>query len=265
MNVHILPQNLHQAFREEDIETDAPTSAYFVNYIPGFLFLLGMLVLFLLGVKHILDPRTLPIRYVTVSGDFHHLSPAGLEERASNAVRGGFFNVNVETIKKVLSEEPWVREVTVKRVWPDSITVFIKEQSAVALWRDNGLLNDDAELFAPAPSTFPANLPRLRGPDGTYSLLLNTYRYMQGILPVEMNIKELVLNERRAWEVKFENGISVLLGRSDLEKRIKRFARHIPAELNNYLQDIALIDMRYTNGFSILWNTGVVSELNNRR
>ena len=78
-----------------------------------------------------------------------------------------------------------------------------------------------------------------------------------------MKITELVLSDRRAWKVKFENGIAVLFGRSDLKKRVRRFARHVPVELRDRLQDIVSIDMRYTNGFSILWDAGVTAELKN--
>ena len=265
MSAHVFSQNFNPTLREEAGKADAAESRYFVNYVPGLLFLLLVLVFFTWGIKHLLDPHTLPIRHVSVKGDFYHLVPVSLEERASNVVRGGFFNVNVETIKEVLSEEPWVRDVTVKRVWPDSITVYIKEQVAVALWQDKGLLNDEAELFSPDVSTFPINLPRFHGPDGTYSLLLDTYRYIERIVPNKLKIKDLILTDRRAWEVKFENGITVLLGRSELENRIKRFAQHVPSELSNRLQDIVSIDMRYTNGFSILWNSDVASDLNNQR
>ena len=264
MNMHVLSQNFNHMLRDEDAGMDDSTSVNFMDYIPGILFLFFVLVSITWGVNRVLDPHTLPIKHVSVRGDFHHLSPENLEERVSKVVRGGFFNVNVETINRILSEEPWVREVTVKRVWPDAITVYIKEQEAVALWRDEGLLNDNAELFSPDPSTFPANLPGLYGPEGSYSLLLGTYHYIQELLPAELEIGELILNDRRAWEVKFKNGIRVLLGRSDVEERIKRFARHVPGELGAQIGEIGSIDMRYTNGFSIHWLPGVTPELINQ-
>ena len=263
--MHVIPHHFNQAVKVEDAQSNPPEPNSFMNYLPGLLFLLLVLMLFLWGMNYVLDPHTLPIRHVSVSGNFSHLSPAALEQRTSKVVRGGFFNVNVETIKKVLSDEPWVREVTVKRVWPDAITVFIKEQVAVAVWDDKGLLNGNAELFSPALSTFPSNLSRLYGPDGTYPAVLETYRYMRGVFPEGMKISELVLNDRRAWKVTFENGITVLFGRSELKKRVRRFARHVPVELGNRLQDIVSIDMRYTNGFSILWSPDVEAELKNQR
>lgn len=95
----------------------------------------------------ILDPMTLPIRHVSINGDFNHLSTVLLQERASKVVRGGFFNVNVESIQNVVSEDPWVKDILVRRIWPDRIMVDIKEQEAVAKWKDNALLNHDAMIF----------------------------------------------------------------------------------------------------------------------
>lgn len=265
MNMQVFPQNFNQIFREEELQDSDSENYRYVNYYPGVLFLLLVFLLFTWGMKNLLDPHTLPIKHVAIRGDFHYLSPVSLEERVSNVVRGGFFNVNVEIINQTLLEEPWVRSVTVKRVWPDSITVYIKEQVAVALWRDQGLINDEAELFTPEVNTYPENLPRLSGPDGTNAQVLDTYRYIEGILPEAFKIRELILSERRAWEARFENGVTLLLGRSDLKKRIERFSKHVPSELGNRMDNISYIDIRYTNGFSILWSSDATSELNNKR
>lgn len=212
-----------------------------------------ILLLFGFGVFKLLDPRTLPIKQVSVKGDFQHLSTAGLQERANEAVRGGFFNVNVEAIQKLLLEEPWIREVSVKRIWPDKIMVSIREQAAVAQWNDGALLNDNAQIFSPETDTFPKNIPLLRGPENTHVQMLSRYQHLQAALPEELRIAEITLSDRRSWHIGFVDGPHVYLGRTNVERRIARFIDHVPGKLGDHFDRIRSIDMRYTNGFAVRW------------
>lgn len=215
--------------------------AVFVIFLAGF------------GAYKLLDPGTLPIRHVDVKGDFRHLSTTGLQQRTGDVVRGGFFNVNVETIQKVLLEEPWIRDVSVKRVWPDRITVSIGEQVAVALWNDDSLLNGNGRIFSPEINTFPEEIPRFRGPEGSHSQMLSVYQNLSSALPERFGIAEITLSDRRSWHIGFTNGPHVYLGRTNIEARLQRFVEYIPGKLGDLFNRIRSIDMRYTNGFAVRW------------
>jgi cell division protein FtsQ len=214
-----------------------------------------------LGASHLLDPRTLPIRHVRVNGEFLHLSPASLQEAASDVVRGGFFNVNVEAVRAALLREPWVREVTVRRVWPDALSVHVTEQVPAARWGDAGLLNGDAEPFAPEPDTWPSGLPRLLGPPGAESALLEEYRYMSAALAGPgLKVAQVDLSERRSWSLTLDGGPKIVLGRRDARSRFDRFSMALPGHLLDALPRIAVVDLRYTNGFAVRWKGAEIPE-----
>lgn len=218
------------------------------------------------ALSHLLDPGTLPIRYVRINGEFRHLSPASLQEAASDVVRGGFFNVNVDTVRAVLMREPWVRDVIVRRVWPDSLSLHVAEQVPVARWADAALLNDAAQIFAPDPATWPSGLPRISGPAGTESALLEQYRHMTAALaPLRLKVARVDLNERRSLSLTIEQGPEVVLGRKDSMNRFDRFTTVLPGHLLETLARIAVVDMRYTNGFAVRWKGGAASELTEAR
>lgn len=251
MNTHVIASGM--ADKTSPDQEDSTTKSLWWRYNRACAVALLILLLFGFGVFKLLDPRTLPIRQVSVKGDFQHLSTAGLQGRASEAVRGGFFNVNVETIKKVLLEEPWIQEVSVKRIWPDRIMVSIREQVAVAQWNDNALLNDNAQLFSPEMDTFPEDIPVFRGPENTHAQLLSRYRELHAALPEELRIAEITLSDRRSWHVGFINGPHVYLGSTNIERRMNRFIDYVPVKLGDYFDRIRSIDMRYTNGFAVRW------------
>lgn len=251
--------------KEMDFEPETPAKTTIIRPVSGLIFITIIIGLCGFAGLRFMDPSTLPVRHVSVTGDFLHLSPESLQSRASTVVRGGFFNVNVDSIQQVLLEDPWVRSVSVKRIWPDRLAINIKEQTAVVQWGEDGLLNPDAEIFNPERSTFPEDLPKLVGPEATHGILLNKYFYIQHLLPEGLSVVTLELSERRSWEIKLSNGALVRLGKNDVDIRLARFLKYFPVTGIGYTGEIDYIDMRYTNGFVIRWNPEYKSGRENGR
>ena len=199
-------------------------------------------------------PEMLPIKQVQISGLFTHLSPAELETRAANAIRGGFITVSVAGIKRELMQDEWISEVAVRRAWPDSLLIHVTEHEPVALWGSNGLISSEAVVFTPLQNTFPAGLPFLSGPRGSEAVVLEKYRFLKTELAQwGMEVDTLALTERRAWQFRLAEGPLVLVGRKDVEGRFERFFNFaIPYQADRLLQAKA-VDMRYTNGFAVNW------------
>lgn len=220
----------------------------------GVLFVLTFISLLIWGGMFLSHPDTLPIKQVRIEGDFTRLSPVDLQLLVTDKVRGGFFNLDVDAVRLALLEEPWVSEVTVKRIWPDALRVIVIEQIPVIRWKESGLLNASGKYFAPDIITIPAGLPLLSGPAGTEVNLLNRFNAVQErVQLIGFKIVSLTLNERRAWSFQLNNGIKVVLGRRDFEERLNRFLTLIPTTISGRIGQTESVDMRYTNGFSIRW------------
>ena len=108
-----------------------------------------------------LNPNTLPIKHVKVDGVFNRLSQTEVKKNVVENIQGGFFNIDVDKVRVALLNMPWVRDVTVKRVWPDSLKVVVSEQVPSARWGDLGLLNELGEFFSPDDMTITNDLPFL--------------------------------------------------------------------------------------------------------
>ena len=74
-----------------------------------------------------------------------------------------------------------------------------------------------------------------------------------------MRLTRVELDPRGAWELELANGVEVRLGRMDLEARLERFLRVASPLVATRQGEIAYIDMRYSNGFSVGWNSQVAS------
>ena len=218
------------------------------------LLMLLIIVSMVWALMTLMRPDILPIKKVRVEGEFQQLAPDRLEAIVTDTVRGGFFNVNVEVIKKILLMDPWVHQVTVLRNWPDRLTVQVSEQVAVARWGDSGLINPDGVLFTPEPYTYPEGLPVLRGPTETYGQMLSQYQEFQKILmDTGYVISGLTLNDRRSWTMRLSNGPLLILGRKNILNRLARFVTYLKSGPSENLQEMETVDLRYTNGFAVRW------------
>ncbi len=228
-----------------------------ISNVFGTCVLLALITACISGGFYLSKPQTLPIKQVRIVGEFRHLSPSRLQTLVTDSVRGGFFNVNVVVVRNELLKAPWVEDVEVNRIWPDTLRVQVKERIAVARWGENALLNSDAKHFMPPLATIPYDLPLLNGPDGSYELVLNKFEELNQVLArVGLHVVELELNERRAWSFKVQRGFKVVVGRRDYQNRVKRFVDVVIHAMANRIDEIKEVDMRYTNGFAVRWKEG---------
>lgn len=204
-----------------------------------------------------------PILHVTVDGDFSHIDRNALVEAVTPFATGGFISVDVAKLREAGESIPWVKEIQVKRVWPDSLHLVVEEQKAIALWGDNALVNNRGQLFFPAKASFPEGLVQLKGPKGSSRAVAEQYYVVSRLVAtLGLSVQEVEMNERRAWTIKLSNGVNVMLGRTDSEQRLQRFATTFKTLLQPYQEDITAVDMRYTNGLSVAWVEGHKHDFN---
>ena len=218
------------------------------------LVLLAFVLLVGWSVYHLSLPGTLPIKHVRISGDFRQLQPEHMQTLVTNVVRGGFFNVNVGTIRDILLEDPWVQDVVVQRVWPETLRVTVVEHNPLTRWGEDSLLNTDGRRFRPQADTIPEGLPLLDGPDGSEAVLLRRFNEINKRLqPLGLSVTRLQQDSRRSWRFAVDAGFQVILGRKDFARRLDRFVEKAPQALIGRIEQLDEVDMRYTNGFSVRW------------
>jgi cell division protein FtsQ len=205
----------------------------------------------------------LPILHVTVDGEFSHINKDALVQAVTPFAIGGFMSVDVARLREAGEVIPWVKEIQVKRVWPDSLHLVVEEQEAIALWGNDALVNNQGHLFFPTKASFPNGLVQLKGPKGSSRMVAKQfYEVSRLISTLGLSVQEIEMNARRAWTIKLSNGVNVMLGRTDSEQRLQRFTTMFKAVLRPYEKDITAVDMRYTNGLSVAWISGQQHDFN---
>ena len=198
------------------------------------------------------------ITQVSVTGRFQRVSPGEVEQAVKARLRDvGLVSVDLGAVQRAVEQLPWVDSAAVEREWPRALNIRVTEQVAAARWGANGLLNTRGELFISESRHIPPELPRLSGPKGTEADVARRYLAAQAqIIEAGMRLTAVRLDARGAWEFDLDNGITVRLGRRQVDERFARFVQAGVGQIAAHATDINYIDMRYTNGFAIGWRSG---------
>jgi len=195
-----------------------------------------------------------PINSVRIEGRFERVTAMQVEAALSPYLDKGFLSLNIGDAQRAVARLPWVERASIRRSWPAALNVTVTEERAAARWGENGLLNVYGELFVREAKHVPAELPRLRGPDGTEIQVAKRYFDLDARLQQRgLKAVSLSLDARGSWELGLSNGMQVRLGAVDVDGRAARFFVALDSVLDPLSEQIHYIDMRYTNGFAVGW------------
>ena len=199
----------------------------------------------------------LPVKYVRIEGAFQYIAKEKVKQVLREQVNKGLYNADVQQIQKSVKHLPWVENVNVRRVWPDAINIRIVEQTPIVRWGSEGLLNKAGEIFVPGNIKQFNHLPLLVGPAGYERKLLEI---MKGVATVlndqEMKLIEFRVNERRAWSMKIQNGLELILGRNEPLKKFQIFLKTFALLGKEQVEKVGIVDLRYPNGYALTWKQG---------
>lgn len=224
-----------------------------LNAAAGTLLALAALLLLAAALQLLLRSTFFPVREITVLGSLQHTGRAQIERAAHGGVSGNFFAADLAALRVALEQLPWVRRVSVRRVWPDRIEATLEEHEALARWGDSGLVNTHGERFA---ATSVASLPMFAGPAGAEAEVTRRYRQFSTLLaPLGEAPERVILTPRFAWQLRLARGLNLELGRDSarerVEQRLARFVAVYPRTLARIPRQHEYVDLRYPNGFAL--------------
>jgi cell division protein FtsQ len=219
-----------------------------LGVVAGLLLLAGCLG----ALYWLLVPEHFPVNRVELKGNLRNTTKAEIEAALPREARNGavnFFAADLAALRAGVERLPWVRRVSVRRVWPDGIEVSIEEHAALARWGDDRLVNTHGEAFS-AKTT--EKLPAFVAPPGTSAEVTRRYRrFVEIVAPLNTSVERVVLTHRHAWQLRLANGLHLMLGRDadQAEGRLQRFVEIYPSVERTKRYEY--VDLRYPNGFAL--------------
>lgn len=251
------------------IRQPRPTRSPVRRYSQSLMVVVVTVLLLVLAADRMLQPGVFPVQRVSFEGEFHYVSPQQLERAMSKQVTGSFFALNLKDLEAAARTIPWVDEVSIRRQWPQTLHVKYTEHHLVARWGKDAWLTHSGELLHLPGHQSLTSLPQLHGPAGSESRLLDHHRrFTLPLKEVGLKTMSLTQNERGSWVAKLVSldqnmsavGFSLLLGKEQLDARLRRFVRVFAISLVGYADRLHAVDLRYPNGFAIAWKDGAPTQ-----
>jgi cell division protein FtsQ len=190
-----------------------------------------------------------PLREVRMHAPPRYVTPAQIEAIVRGEIEGNFFTVNLPRVRAAFERLSWVRKVDLRRQWPDRLEVALEEHVPLARWGGDALVDTHGDVFTAAYDgkllTFVGARESLREITIQYEFFRRNLASV-GLTPVQIQV-----SSRRAWQIRADNGLTIDLGREDLEPRLERFVGAYQRTVGRLQRRIDHVDLRYSNGFAV--------------
>ena len=220
-----------------------------------FIFFTLLLIMSGLAVNLLKNSLYFPIKTVKISGA-RHIDHAVLQSFLTSYVNHGFFGVEVNAIKDRLSENTWITEAVVRRIWPDQVLITLIEKNPIARWGKTSILSTQGDLFTPDKQELLSHLPQFYGPDGKQQELIQHYHTINQLLaPLHILVIRLELTATDIWHITLTNGIQLKVARKDFLTHFSHFVKVYPKVIGGREADVDYVDLRYSNGLAVRWKS----------
>jgi len=220
-----------------------------LNWLANFLYALAVVLLLYAALMALVRLPVFALKQVRVEGQLRHVTREQVQLIVSRHLHGNFFTLDLAQARDAFQKLPWVRNVSVRRRWPDKLEVAVEEHQELARWGNIALVNTHGELFRAASDS---ELPVFYGPgDGVKEISQQYASYSALLQPLGMKVAQLSLSPRRAWQLGTDGGMVIELGRDHTEDRLQKFIAVYVKTLGALNVPVAYADLRYANGFAV--------------
>jgi cell division protein FtsQ len=220
-----------------------------LNLIANLLFMISVLaIIYSIGFAVATSSR-FPLKEVKIEGNLQHTTLEQVKLIVEKRLKGNFFTVDLALTREAFEKLPWVRNVSLRRRWPDRLDVVVEEHEPLARWKTTAIVNTHGELFYAADGD---DLPVLIGPDDAVIQMVDSYHvFNQMLAPLNMKVTQVTLTERQAWQLVTNGALTIELGSEQDKARLNRFVTVYQNTIASLKKKITYADLRYPNGFAI--------------
>ena len=150
--------------------------------------------------------------------------------------------------RDALKTLPWILDAEVRKIYPDTIEVKLKEKVAFGIWQHGSelsLIEQDGKPIANLRDNKFAYLPLFVGKDADKGAA-EIMRDLEQWPAIKSRVKALMRVAGRRWDLKLDNGVVIKLPERDMDRAMADLAE-FETEQQVLERDILAIDLRLTD------------------
>ena len=209
------------------------------------------------------------VESVRVAGELTRAQSREVEATIAETLARSKFT-SADDVARAVAGLGWVREVQVRRQWPDTLHVRIGRETLAARWGDGDSYLTTGGDIVPLPSDArdpeqrPLPLLNTSNASSAEAMELNT-SLNEIARSASLTLAGLEQDEAGNWIATVADGVPVVLGASGLRERFGRFLVVYRHGIGERMADVALVDARYETGVAVRWTPSAASEPAPRR
>ena len=203
---------------------------------------------------------TVDVKTVRLAGDLAHGEGQEVQAAVAETLARPGFN-SASDVARAVEDLDWVREVQVRRLWPDILHVMVSRQTLAARWGDDGelYLTTGGNIVALPPEDrdpLLRHLPVLKASHATSAEAMRLNTLLDEIAQAgNLALDRLEQDETGNWIATVAGGVEVVLGNSSLGERFGRFLVVHQRALRKEIARVERVDARYETGVAVRWRS----------
>ena len=204
-----------------------------------------------------------------VNNDNPNIDRGEIKRMIGDTLNGTTLNTNLQVMLEIILDNPWVDQVVIRRVWPSTIVIKLKERRLIALWNKKFLISEYGEITKiptirqkKIEEKLGCYLIKVEGPEDFLSEIIERAETTNNLLThINEHLLQLNLTAQYAWEAKTNEGMILKFGGDDLQSsmyhRLENFTKSYTNLKKTLLKKgidksrIHYVDLRYAKGFAI--------------
>lgn len=165
---------------------------------------------FFLGQRDIFSLLGFGIEQVTLSGH-RSTSDEDIFEVLKLHKTPTFFAFSTVDAQKGLKELPWIKDVSIKKVWPNQVALHFAEREPFAVWQhgqNTVLIDREGRILGPLKSDLDLPFPKFMG-EGANTTASEFWSVLQSYPQLRNRVQSAEYVDRRRWSVMLKNGAQI--------------------------------------------------------
>ncbi len=160
--------------------------------------------------------------------------------------------LDIDAARAKLVALPWVESAEVRKIYPKTVEVSLRERKAFGIWQhgtDLSLIEKNGSVIAPLRDNKFASMPLFVGRDAEVAAAGVEEQFAKWPA-IATRVKAFVRVAGRRWDLHLDNGVVIKLPEADVDSALAILSR-LDAEQQVLSRDIAAIDLRLSDRTTI--------------
>ena len=207
-----------------------------------------IIIFFLLSlILYVSDSFVYPIEEVKITSTSSNYDTEKINDIVATIQGQDLLSLDLSDIKRSISSDDWIRDVEIKKSFPDTLEIIIIPQQPFAIYNSKIMMMDGTVIEAPSlPIDLPIIIDHTNDSQSSMNTMILTGKLLQKI---GLDIKKVEIHESL---IKVSTSTNMLISdRVNYEVNLNRLVITFHDLKKLFKREIKSIDMRYSNGFAI--------------